>query len=204
MKTLNALGALLFAIPALVAQEIVPREEAQEAARKLVAAAAPIADLPLKVEPDAEKPFAVKADKGGAMIIPAKGLSAEKLEAAADLPIPLGQFWSFRLSVATNGTAIESDKLRLVTVTDGEKQHELELYLVGARKGAQGGLELVVFGKGNEPVARAQLAKRPSSTTAQVPIELSGRKESDDTGTMTFTFFGQYQADLPVARSVRE
>ena len=204
MKTLNTLGALLFTIPALVAQEIVPMEEAQEAARKLVATSAPIADLPLKVEPDAEKPSAVKADKAGAMIIPAKGLSAEKLEAAADSPIPLGQLWSLRLSVAANGKAIESDKVRLVTVTDGEKQHELELYLVGARKGAQGALELVVFGKGNEPVARAPLAKRPASGTAQLPIELSGRKESDDTGTITLNLFGQYQADLPVARSVRE
>ena len=204
MKTLNILGALLFAIPALVAQESVPLEEAQEAARKLVAASAPIADLPLKVEPDAEKPSAVKADKAGAMIIPAKGLSAEKLAAAGDLPIALGQLWSLRLSVAANGKAIASDNLRLVTVADGEKQHELELYLVGARKGAEGDLELVVFAKGKDPVGRAPLVKRPSTTTAPVPIELSGRKESDDTGTITFSFFGEYQADLPVARSVRE
>jgi len=204
MKTILICFAALVAGKLAFGQEIVPLDEAQKAARKVAETA--IADAPLKIDVDVDKPCVLKADKGGLMIIPDKQLSAEKLAGPAQGIVPIGQLWSLHLSLATNGKAIDTDKMRLVTVTDGDKQRELEVYFLSATKNDRGDLELAVFGKNKESLFRVPIAKNSATTSSaqKVPIELSGRKNDDDSGTLTLHLLDQYSADLPVVRCVRE
>jgi hypothetical protein len=204
MKTILICLIALAAGQRVFAQEIIPLDEAQKAARKVTETA--IADAPLKTDVDIDKPCVLKADKGGMMIIPDKQLSTEKLAAPGPGIVPIGQLWSLHLSLADSGKPIDTDKLRLVTVTDGDKQRELEVYFLGATKNQGGDLELTVFGKNKEPLFRVPIAKSSATTSSaqKVPIELSGRKNDDDSGTLTLRLLDQYSADLPVVRSARE
>ena len=93
------------------------------------------------------------------------------------------------------GRAPAKDKLRYFTIRDGEEERKVQLYLVGAAKDAQGTLELVVFGADKEPLLRVPLG-RSSENSQLLPIELSGRKNNEDSGTLTLRLFGQYQADI--------
>lgn len=165
---------------------------------------AAVGDAPLKIDVDADKPSAIKAEKGGLMIIPDKQLTAEKLTAAGAAIVPVGQLWSLRLSLAADGKAIVPEKLHMVTITDGDKQREVELYFLGAGKNDRGELELIVFGKNKESLLRVPLAKNNASTVQKLPIELSGRKNDEDSGTLTLHLIDQYTADLPVVRCARE
>jgi hypothetical protein len=202
MKTLFILFSAFVMVQLTNGQETVPLEEAQKAARKVAESA--VADAPLKVDVDVDKPSAIKAEKGGLLIIPDKQLTAEKLTAAGAAIVPVGQLWSLRLSLATDGKAIGPDKLRMVTITDGDKQREVELYFLGAGKNDRGELELIVFGKDKESLFRVPFAKNSASTAQKLPIELSGKKNDEDSGTLTLHLVDNYTADLPVVRCTRE
>jgi hypothetical protein len=86
------------------------------------------------------------------------------------------------------------------TVADGEKDLQVQLYFVGVAKNSEGKLDLIVFAKDKDPVVRVPLAKSATTTTQELPIEISGRKDDDHTGTLSLRVLGQYAADLTVKR----
>jgi hypothetical protein len=64
-----------FTARVIFAQEPVPLEDAQKAARMVTEIA--VSDPPFKMEPDVDQSSAIKADKGGLLIVPDKQLTAE-------------------------------------------------------------------------------------------------------------------------------
>ena len=195
MKKLTALALLAAFAPALSAQDAIQLEEAQKAARKLSASAAQITDAPFAVETDLEKPQGIKAEGVGLLVLPDRKLTAELLAAANSAITPLGQLWTLKLAVAANGKATASEKLRHLTIVDGEKEREVSLYYLGATKTDAGGLELVVYAKDKEPLLRVPIKKRAAGKQ-EFPIEVSGVKNDDQSGTLSLRLFGEYDARL--------
>jgi len=86
-----------------------------------------------------------------------------------------------------------------VTVSDGDKTRDVQLYLLGVVKSEQGGFELVIFGKGSEPVLRVPLTK-VSAEAPENPIAASGRRTGDDSATLTLKLTGQFAAEIGVVK----
>ena len=59
------------------------------------------------------------------------------------------------------------------------------------RKAKEGALELVIYGKGKEPLLRVPMTK--AARTQSLPIEFTSERESDS-GRVTLRFVGQYEA----------
>jgi hypothetical protein len=197
---MKALAALALIATVSLAQEVVPLEEAQRGARKVTDTLGKPTDAPFATEVDVTKPQAIKAGKAGLLIIPDKNLTLETLGRAGDSITPIGQLWMLNVSLGKNGEAAPNDRIRFLNVTDGDRDLQVQLYFVGVSKSPDGKLDLVVFAKDKEPFLRVPLTKAGASTSQELPIELSGRKDDENTGTLSLRVLGQYAADLTVKR----
>ena len=63
-----------------------------------------------------------------------------------------------------------------------------------------GKVEVVVYGKGKEPLVHTALEKSASGSK-EMPIELTGRKNDDKSGTLTLLLPGNYQADIVLVKA---
>jgi hypothetical protein len=182
---------------AAAAQERIPAEEAQRIAQLLTAAAAKETDLPVTTAVDAAKPFGLKKDDAGAMVLPDQKLSAEALQKGGKEPIPVGHLWVRKLTVVVKDQPVANDRLRILTVTAGNEDHALPLFLLAAHKTAAGGLELVLHGKAKEPLLRVPL--EAADRQQEMPLELEGRGENGR-GVLTLFLLGKYRAEVPMAK----
>jgi len=197
MKNVVALGMVVLLGGVASGQERIPPDDAQKYARLLVDKTAKAADLQLRLEPDADKPFGLKHDEFGVLIIPAKSLSEKSLEKVGKDVQPVGQLWARNLTLMHKDKAVANDKLRLVKINIEDQDHSLPFFLVGVRKKADANLELVVYAKDKEPLLAVPLKK--VETKQELPIELEGKNE-DDRGTVTLNILGKYQAQLVMTK----
>jgi hypothetical protein len=192
MKLLTSAMAIAIVIQLASAQETVPLEKAQKAA-KLVTRST-VQEGPFKLELDLEKPHALKVGECGILIIPDKSLSKESFAKANAATTPIGQLWMLHAAPALDGKVIPNNKLRFVTVHDGETESQVQLYYLGTRKADQDRLKLVVYAKDKEPLLEIPLKERQSKVS--LPIELIGEKKDEGSGTLTLCVLGQYEAEL--------
>src|SRR5215510_12923070 len=154
MKKLIVPLALLLVGPAR-AQERIPDEEARPIARMLVETAAKKVKAPLATDADPDKPYGKHKDEYGAMVIPDKKFSAERLaKVGKDEVIPVGQFWMRGLGPTVEGKVVPSKNLQMLTVTHNDKEYNLVLCYLGVRKGAKDALELVVLSRDKTPLLK--------------------------------------------------
>jgi len=190
--------ALFLALGSLAqAQEAIPLEEAQKAARMLVSAVGTPRDLPFAVEADIERPAGLKGGEAGVLVLPDRKLTAETVASAGQTFVPVGQLWSLKATLAADGRGFAGDRLRLVTVGDGERVRQVQFFLLGVVKNQQGALELGVFGQGAEPLCRVALQKAGAGRQ-DFPLELTGAKTGEQSARLTLRVLGQYTADLDV------
>ena len=194
-KKLTALAAIIACGPVVLAQDAIELGEAQKAARRLSESASKITDAPFTVETDLEKPQGIKAEGVGLLVLPDRKLSAELLAAANSAITPLGQLWMLKLVVATDGKPAATEKIRHFTIAAEDKEREVSLYFLGATKTEARGLELVVYAKDKEPLLRVPMKKRVAGKQ-EFPIEVSGVKNDDNSGTLSLRLFGEYDAQL--------
>lgn len=200
-KSIPALVLTALAIARLAsAQETTSLEEAQKAARKVNAALPTLTGAPLTIEADLDKPHLVKADGRGVMIVPDRKFTAETLANLGTTITPIGQLWMLKVGIARDGRVTPAEQLRTVTVSDGDKDREVQIYLLGARKNEQGTPELVLFAKGDKPLLTASLAGDTVGTQS-LPAEITGRKTSDDTAMLDIHLFGRQHAELSLMKS---
>jgi hypothetical protein len=173
-------------------------EEAQKGATLVTEAAGTITDAQLKVEADVDKPMAIKAGSAGLMAIPDKKLTAEVLANAGKEIIAVGQLWMLSVAPAKDGTVVPNHKLRMVTVRQKDKETRVQMFLLGVREAEKDGLELVVYGKDKEPLLKLPLKK--AETKHDLPIELKGAKNGEDSGLLTLNFLGRFQAEMTVMK----
>ena len=198
-KNFIGLAAFITWTPALLAQESIQLEEGRTAARILSEKAAQITDAPFAVQTDLEKPQGIKVDGRGLLVLPDRKLTVELLAAANSAITPLGQLWTLKLAVAKDGKATAAEKIRHFIVGDGEKERQVGLYFLGATKSTSGELELVVYAKDKEPILRVPINKRVAAKQ-EFPIEVSGAKNDEDSGTLSLRLFGEYDARLVLMR----
>jgi hypothetical protein len=191
----SLLTATCFAEP-----EPMPAEEAQRIAHKLNDAIGHPADAPLAADVDPDKPQGLKAGGVGLMVLPDRKLAADALASAGKEVTPLGQLWTLSASVAADGRPLASDRLRLVRIADGDKSVEVQLYYLGAAKNEAGELQLVVFAKDkSQPVLRVPLQKATGASQSS-PIEITGRKQDENTGILTLRIVGEYSAEVALMK----
>lgn len=199
MKGVTVGVGLALCVGLAMAREPVPQGQAQEAARLLAGQAAKATDLPVKPDVDPEKPYGLKEGMVAALVIPDKGLTAEKVGQAGQGVLPVGQLWLRGLTPVVAGEATPGDKLRLIKVTVKNEDHELPLLLLGARKGAGGKPELLVYARGKEPLLTLPL--EAADRNQEQPIELEGEKGENERGTLVLHVAGKYRARLPLAKA---
>jgi hypothetical protein len=184
-----------------LAQEAVPLDEAQRGARIVTDALGTVSDAPFKLEVDVSKPQAIKAGRVGLMVIPGKDFTSASLEKIGSDIIPLGQLWTLNVSLGKEGQATPKEDLRFLTVSEGDRTENVQLYYLGVSKNSEGKLDLTVFAKGSEPLLKLPLTKGLSSEPSQLfPIEITGKKEDDNTGILSLDIIGGYHVDLTVKR----
>jgi hypothetical protein len=198
MKTKSLVTLLIVSllIPLAQAQEKAPPEEARKIAGQLAEHQFTIENPQVEIKADSEKAALLKADGIGVLIILDKNLSAKSFENIDKEMVPVAQMWSLKVVPAADGKATPDAKLRIISLDTDDKHYKLPLCLLGARKKADK-LELVVFGKDKEPLLTLPLTKSGSGSGE---VDISGEKKSEDSGELTFTFPGKYQAKLGVMK----
>ena len=199
MKTILSLAALTSITLALAAQEDLPRTEAVKFAAVLNFDLAKIADTPIPSDADTKRPFGLKAGNLGGLLVPEAKLSPATFSTATQAAVPVGQLWLAGLVPAKDGQAVSRDQLKLVTVQHEGREVTLPLCVLGVRKGAGGKLELLVFGKGKEPLVALPL--NPATHEQKWPLEFTAEGEGDGSARLTFSLVGKYEASLLVTKA---
>jgi hypothetical protein len=202
MKRMKLLPAILLIAMSAIAQDIqqVPAEQAGKIARKVTAALGSPGDAPFAVDADVEKSAGIKGAGGtGLLAIPDRKLTAETMANAGKAVSAIGQLWMRNVVPAVNNAAPDPAKLRTVTVHDGDNAVKVEVYFLGITNTDAGALELGLYTKDKEPLAKVPLVKTdaPASGT---PIALDGHKEGENSGVLAVTVFGSHKADLTVTK----
>ena len=196
IRSALAAAALLAAsfLPA-AAQDVLSREETLKIAVMATLQGPAATDLPLTVDTDLKRGLAGHDGEYGLLILPETKLTADVIGAAGKQPIPVAHLWLRKLTPIVNGDPVETDKLRMVSVAHDGESFRAPLCVLGVRKGAGDGLELVLFGKSKEPLLAVPLSK--TSRQQALPIEISAERESDS-GKVRFFLGGKYEATISV------
>lgn len=190
-RTLLAL-ALLGGISLVNAQEKLSKDEALPYAQ---AVSKHLGGTPIATDVDVEQPAAVRDGEYGGMVLPQKNLKVEALAHAGKTAVPIGQLWLKQLTPVQDGEAVGQEKLRLVNVSGDGQEITAPQCALAVRRNSQGVLELLVYGKGKEPVATSTL--KPVDSTQTLPLDLTAEREGDN-GKVTLKILGKYQATLTV------
>jgi hypothetical protein len=194
MKTIALiLSALTLSALAASAQEALPRAEAVKFAALLNFDLAKLADTPIPTDADVKRPFGMKSDKHGGLVVPEAKLSADTLAKIGKDVQPVGQLWLAGLAPVRDGQGVPKDQLKLVTVEHEGREVTLPLCVLGVRKSDGGDLELLIYGKGKEPLLATKLAKAAHEQTA--PLEFTAEREGD-TARVKLSLVGKYEASF--------
>lgn len=196
MKTVLSTLGVLFLATVASAQERIPDEQAQRIAKHLAEKAATVGDAQVKTDVDTDKPFGLKHEEVGVMVLPDRKLSEDILAKAGKDVVPVGQLWFRGIAPVVDNQPASRDKLRFLDITVKDETLSLPVFLLGARK-QKDALELVVYGKDKEPLVVVPLQKVESGQG--LPIELEGKKSGEDRGELTLNVLGKYQAKVTLA-----
>jgi hypothetical protein len=197
MKPLLPTVALTLVTLALAAQEDLPRTEAVKVAAALNFDLEKIADTPIPTDADTKRPFGIKAEKRGGLVVPESKLSPASFSKAGKEPVPVGQLWLAGLGPPKDGQPVSKDQLKLVTVQQEGREVTLSLCVLGVRKGAGDKLELLIYGKGKEPLLVLPLAK--ASREQKWPLEFTAERDGDASARVKLLLVGKYEASFLVA-----
>src|SRR5262249_38206564 len=192
MKKLIVPLALLLLAGPVPAQERIPDEEARNIARELIEAAKKV-KAPVATQVDVDKPYGKHKDEYGAMVLPDKRLSAERLaKAGKDETGPIGQFGVRGLGPVVDGQVLPSKDVQMLPVTHDGQEYNPGLCYLGVRKGAKDALELVVLSKDKTPLLKAPLEK--TDEKQELPIECPASIEGNDRAHLKMNLLGRYRA----------
>jgi len=195
MKTTTIAAVLLTGVLAVQAQERLPREEALKYAFIVSANLKEMLNTPIPTDPDVKRPVALRDGDYGGMVLPEAKLTAEKLAKAGTEVVPVGQLWLHKLAPLVGGQVALPSKLHKVHLSVGDQEGDAVCCALGVKKSGDEGLELLVFGKDKEPLAKAPM--KAISATQENPIEMSSERQ-DDRGVIVLKLLGKYEARFDV------
>jgi hypothetical protein len=192
-KTFLAI-AWLAGLQLVSAQEKVSREEALVYAKAAAANAAQLNGTPIATDVDTQQPVALREGEYGGMILPQKHLRAEAIAKATQTPVPVGQLWLHNLTPMKD-EAIPVEKLRIARVELEGSDARVPQCALAIRRNGAGKLELLVYGKGKEPLLTAPVKSIDAKQT--LPIDASAQRDFES-GTLTLKLLGKYEATIQV------
>ena len=195
MKRTLIAAVLLTGLLAVQAQEKMSREETLQLAFYTCLDLKAMLNTPIPTDPDVKRPVAIKDGDYGGLVLPEAKLSADTFANAGKEAKSVGQIWLRGLAPMHAGEVVPASKLRTVHVNAGGQEADAVCCALGVCKDANGGLELLVYGKDKEPVTRVAL--KSISGQQDNPIELSAERK-DDSGVLTLKFLGKYEAAFSV------
>jgi hypothetical protein len=198
MKPVVAGLCIAFLVGLAAGQDRLPPDEAQRYAKVCVGQAGRLADAQIEMDVDPDKACAVRGEGGGAMAIPDKKLTRERLLKIGEGVVPVGQVWLRKWTPVVGGKPVPKERLRVVTVNVDDKDRPMPLLLAGVRKKREAGLELVVYGTDSEPLLAVPL--KAVEFVQDLPLDLRWERGEKNVDPLTLTVFGKYQAVLPVTR----
>ena len=178
-----------------VAQERLSRSETLQFAFAVCLDLKQIQGTPIPTDPDVKRAVAIRDEDYGGMLLPETKLSLQSLEQAGAAVAPLGQLWLHKLVPLIDYQLPESGRLRMVTVSTPEGTLTAPLCALGVRKAAAGGLELLLYGQGREPLLATPL--KTIAVQQENPIEIYAERSSDG-GRVTLHILGKYEASFQV------
>lgn len=152
-----------------------------------------LADTPIPTDADVKRPFGLKADNRGVLVIPEAKLSAHTFTNLGKEVVPIGQLWLARLVPERNGHPAEKDHLKLMTVQHDGREVTLPLCMLGARRGSEG-LELLLYGKGKQPLVVVPMTK--ATEEPAWPITAAAERDGEAAARLTLTFVGKHEASF--------
>jgi len=153
---------------------------------------------PIPSNVDLKRPVVLRDGEFGGMVLPETTLSLENLAKAGDNLTPVGQLWLLRLAPMNDGVAISGDRLRVATVEYDGETYKVPQCALGVRRTASGGMELLIFGKGKEPLLKVALKQVMAKQDA--PLDLVTDRDSDS-AEITLKILGKYEAKFRVTES---
>jgi hypothetical protein len=196
MKRTLIAGVLFAGLLAVQAQEKLSRAEALRYAFFASSDLKEMLNTPIPTDPDIKRPVAVKDGDYGAMVLPEAKLNADAFAQAGTEAKPVGQLWLRNLAPESEGQRVPQSKLHTVHVRATDQEADAVCCALGVCKDANGGLQLLIYGKDKEPVARLPL--KSISTQQDNPIEMSAERKDDD-GLITLKFLGKYEVTFTVS-----
>jgi hypothetical protein len=189
-------AVFLTSLLAVSAQERLPREEALKYAFFASTDLKAMLNTPIPTDPDTKRPVAVHDGDYGALVLPEAKLSADTFAKAGKEPKAVGQLWLRNLAPENDGQRAPQSELYTVHVRAMDQEADAVCCALGVCKSENGGLQLLIYGKDKEPVARVPM----KSITGQQdnPIEMSAERKDDD-GLITLKFLGKYEATFTVS-----
>lgn len=194
MKQILIIAALLAATSGL-AQDKLSREESLKYAFIACNNLKAMLDTPIPTDPDVKRPVAIRHENYGGLVLPESRLSAQSFAIAGKEAVAVGQLWLVKLAPLSAGQAVAADRLRTVHIVAGDQEADVVLCAVGVQKNGDGALELLVYGKGKEPVLRTPL--KSISGAQDNPIDMAAERK-DEGGEITLKFVGKYEATFMV------
>jgi hypothetical protein len=204
---LAAVVLSLLAMPVAVQAEDldrIPADMAQNIGAQLVEKAAELDKLQVKIEPDSQKANGVHVPKKiGALIVPQKDLT-ESEELAAKFKVeagaPLALLFLYHIVPVIDGKALDANKLRSITITDGEGvSHDVQVIPLAVRQLADDDYRLYGYGTDAKPVLDVKFAEGTGPGDEPVAVEIKDVNHSTRQGTVAITVFGKYQATFKAA-----
>ncbi len=134
------------------------------------------------------------------MLLPESKLTAEILAKAGKEVISIGQLWLVKVAPMDEGKVVPVDKLKGVEVRAEDQKATAFCCALATRKNSAGGLDLLVFGKGKEPILRTPLKDATSQNSIESPLDMSAER-TDAGAEVTLKVLGKYQAKFMVGEA---
>jgi hypothetical protein len=187
--------ALLTACNLTQAQERLSRAESLKYAFWISLDLKQLQSTPIPTDPDVKRPVALADGDYGAMVLPEAKLTTEVLAKVGKEVVPIGQLWLHKLVPLLDGLKIQESQLQMITVRVEDREAIVPCCALGMRRNGDGQLELLVFGKGKEPVIRARL--KDINAAQENPLELTAERQEDG-GLLTVKLLGKMEANFRV------
>ena len=179
-------------------QERLSHEDALKYAAVAGADAKQLKATPIPTDVDLNQPVALHDGEFGGMVLPETKLSLETFEKATDKVAAVGQLWFVGIAPMAEGEVVAKEKLRLVTIEHKGDTRTVPQCAMGVHKNSAGSLELLIYGKAQEPILKVAL--KPVDKKQEVPIDMEAERESDS-ATITLRILGKYEAKFKVTQA---
>ncbi len=196
MKSLSTALVLFLACLSLRAQEHLSRPECLKYTFFLALDLKEMLGTPIPTDPDLKRPVAFRLGDRGALLLPESKLTEQALKSSGEI-VAVGQLWLVKIAPLVEGQVVASSKLKLLEVKAEAGQATAACFALAVSRNADKALELLVYGKEKEPLAKVPLKIVAGQANPETPLDLSAER-NDDRGQLTLTLLGKFQANLPV------